>query len=165
MLVSIWQAWSCCQLVSQKTTPTAYSESLRYVTDAIESCAASQRQRDANRTDVSPTSCPTSTLTTSFLQSSCWCCCSCFTLSLMRAHKSCDRRLHLHLTKAVAIVTTLQPVKHRWLKITLTLTLNLTLTVTYTRSPMFDRLQRRNNSHSVYTACGWIAVECPVRCQ
>ena len=33
------------------------------------------------------------------------------------------------------------------LKITLTLTLILTLT--YTRPPMFDRLQRHNNSHSV----------------
>jgi len=39
------------------------------------------------------------------------------------------------------------------LKITLTLTLTLililTLTLTYTRPPMFDRLQSRNNSHSV----------------
>ena len=34
------------------------------------------------------------------------------------------------------------------LKITLTLTLALTLTLTYTGPPMFDRLQRRNNSHS-----------------
>jgi len=40
---------------------------------------------------------------------------------------------------------------HVMLKITLTLTLTLilTLTLTYTRPPMFDRLQRRNNSHSV----------------
>jgi len=31
----------------------------------------------------------------------------------------------------------------------ITLTLTLILTRTYTRSPMFDRLQRRNNNHSV----------------
>ena len=35
------------------------------------------------------------------------------------------------------------------LKITLTLTQTPILALTYTRPPMFDRLQRRNNSHSV----------------
>jgi len=35
------------------------------------------------------------------------------------------------------------------LKITPTLTVTVTLTPTYTWPPMFDRLQRRNNSHSV----------------
>ena len=33
----------------------------------------------------------------------------------------------------------------------LKITLTLTLTLTYTRPPMFDRLQRRNNSHTVKT--------------
>ena len=55
---------------------------------------------------------------------------------------------------AMAIVTTMQPVKHRsWQnglgQVMPEITLTLTLTLTYTRTPMFDRLQRRNNSHSV----------------
>ena len=54
----------------------------------------------------------------------------------------------------VAIVTTLQPVKHRWpwdmLGLGLGLVLGLfsaSLGPARTRSRMFDRLQRRNNSH------------------
>jgi len=34
-------------------------------------------------------------------------------------------------------------------QVMLKITLTLTLTLTYTRPPMFDRLQRRNNSHFV----------------
>ena len=75
---------------------------------------------------------------------------------------------HIHINEAVAIVTTLQPVKHRsWQngrgQVMLKITLTVTLTLTYTRPPMFDRLQHRNNSHSVYikalqyrsVAVGW----------
>jgi len=37
-------------------------------------------------------------------------------------------------------------------QVMLKITLTVTLTLTYTRPLMFDRLQRRNNSHSVHTS-------------